>query len=161
MHFRLAFCCWHSPPTLNDYPPALSIKQMSDTLHCLFMNAQLLLRSFMCALQLSPLYLAAMDAIYAVSPTTIFMVEGTGQQGYPGINWGDGFVTDSALIRQYGLSDPNSFFQTLAAKPYLNNVGISPHVYPPSVTYATTVSPMLHCRLTCRLELSSAQHGRM
>ena len=92
-------------------------------------------------MQLGTLYLAAMDAIYATpnGADTLFFVEGTGQLGLPGLNWGDGFVTDRTLIGQYGLSDPNSFFQTVLTKPYLNNVGVSPHIYPPSVTYATQV----------------------
>ena len=92
---------------------------------------------------MGPLYLQAMDAIYSVSPNTLFLVEGCGQTSFPGINWGDGFVTDKSLISQYGLSDANLFFGPLLSKPYLNKVGISPHVYPPSVSYATTV------RLAC------------
>ena len=89
---------------------------------------------------MGPLYLAAMDAIHAVSPTTTFLVEGCGQTAFPGMNWGDGFVTDPSLISQYGLSDPRApFFDPLLSKAYLNNVGISPHVYPPSVTFQGTV----------------------
>ena len=38
------------------------------------------------------------------------------------------------LIKERGLSDPNWFFQTLLDKPYLNNVIISPHYYPPTVS---------------------------
>lgn len=92
-------------------------------------------------LQLGPLYIAVMDAVHAIpnATATLFFVEGTGQLGLPGINWGDGFVTDQTIISQYGLSDPNSFFQTILTKPYLNQVGVAPHVYPPSVTYASTV----------------------
>lgn len=51
--------------------------------------------------------------------------------------WGDGFVTDNATIAADGLSDPNPFFTSLLAKPYLNNVVISPHYYPPSVSDQT------------------------
>ena len=51
-------------------------------------------------LQIGPLYLQAAAAIYAVSPGTLIMVEGCGQLGYPGINYGDGFVTDPALISE-------------------------------------------------------------
>ena len=92
--------------------------------------------------QVGPLYLAAMDAMHEVSPDTTYLVEGCGQLGFPGMNWGDGFVTDGALIQQYGLSDPRGiFFDPLRSKPYLNNVGISPHVYPPSVTFQGTVRP--------------------
>jgi Cellulase (glycosyl hydrolase family 5) len=85
---------------------------------------------------LSDLYLSAMDALYQVIPEALFFVEGTGQGGI-GANWGDGFVTDATLISQNGLSDPNPFFQTLLTKPYVNQVVISPHVYPPSVTNAS------------------------
>lgn len=92
-------------------------------------------------LQMGPLYEKAMDIIYEVSPFTIMMIEGCGQQGYPGLNWGDGFVTDPAYINRYGLSDPNPFLGNLLTKPYLDNVGMTPHVYPPSITFATTVSP--------------------
>ena len=98
--------------------------------------------------QVGPLYLAAMDAMHEVSPDTTYLVEGCGQLGFPGMNWGDGFVTDGALIQQYGLSDPRgTFFDPLRSKPYLNNVGISPHVYPPSVTFQGTVRtlPLLLC----------------
>jgi aryl-phospho-beta-D-glucosidase BglC (GH1 family) len=80
-------------------------------------------------------YLKAMDAIYAVNPSALFMIEGTGQSGL-NANWGDGFATDPQLIAQKGLSDPNPFFTKLIDKPYVNQVVISPHIYPPSVTHA-------------------------
>ena len=86
---------------------------------------------------LKDLYLSAMDAIYAVNPNMLFFIEGTGQ-GNLSANWGDGFATDSTLISQYGLSDPNPFFTALLSKPYVNQVVISPHVYPPTVTGAST-----------------------
>ena len=38
------------------------------------------------------------------------------------------------IIRERNLSDPNWFFQTLLERPYLNNVIISPHYYPPTVS---------------------------
>lgn len=68
-----------------------------------------------------------------VSPTTLFLVEGCGQLGVA-MCWGDGFITDHNIIAQTGISDPNPFFQTLLGKPYLDNVVISPHYYPPSVS---------------------------
>ena len=68
-----------------------------------------------------------------VSPTTLFLVEGCGQLGVA-MCWGDGFITDYDIIAQTGISDPNPFFQTLLGKPYLDNVVISPHYYPPSVS---------------------------
>lgn len=51
-----------------------------------------------------------MDAIHQVAPDVPFFLEGTGQSGI-GANWGDGFATDARLIRDHGLSDPNTFFQ--------------------------------------------------
>ncbi|MFN8769916.1 MAG: glycoside hydrolase family 5 protein [Neisseriaceae bacterium] len=85
-------------------------------------------------------YLKAMDAIYAVDQKAgvkhLFFIEGTGQGGI-NANWGDGFATDESIIRQSGLSDPNAFFTALEPKPYVNQVVLSPHVYPPSVTNAS------------------------
>lgn len=87
---------------------------------------------------MGPAYLKAMDAINSVtSGKNLFFVEGSGQGGI-GANWGDGFATDASVIQASGLSDPNSFFTQLAAKPYVNQVVLSPHIYPPSVTNATS-----------------------
>ena len=72
-----------------------------------------------------------------ISPTTLFFIEGGGQLPYS-MCWGDGFVTDPNIISANGLSDPNSFFQTLLTKDYLNNVVIAPHYYPPSISQAKT-----------------------
>jgi hypothetical protein len=77
-----------------------------------------------------------MDAIYPINPQALFFIEGTGQ-GNIGANWGDGFATDPLLIAQNGLSDPKPFFDALLSRPYHNQVVISPHVYPPSVTHET------------------------
>lgn len=49
------------------------------------------------------------------------IVAGTGQNMF-GLNWGNGFITNQAIIASRGLSDPNSFFQDLIRKPYLNSV---------------------------------------
>jgi hypothetical protein len=86
---------------------------------------------------LKDLYLSVMDALYPINHNFLFFVEGTGQGGI-GANWGDGFTTDPILISRNGLSDPNPFFKALLQKPYTNQVVISPHVYPPSVTNAST-----------------------
>lgn len=83
---------------------------------------------------LGDLYLSAMDAIHQVNPNLLFLIEGTGQGGI-NANWGDGFATDPQVISQYGLSNPNAFFQALLKKPYVNQVVLSPHIYPPSVTF--------------------------
>ncbi len=85
---------------------------------------------------LKDLYLSAMDALYPINNKLLFFIEGTGQGGIDA-NWGDGFATNGRLISQYGLSDPNPFFKELLTKEYANQVVISPHVYPPSVTYAS------------------------
>lgn len=85
---------------------------------------------------LENLYLSVMDALYKEDPKFLFFIEGAGQGGI-NANWGDGFVTDEKLIKKSGLSNPNPFFQVLLHKPYVDQVVISPHVYPPSVTNAT------------------------
>ena len=72
-----------------------------------------------------------------VSPTTLFFIEGGGQLPYS-MCWGDGFVTNKSIIAANGLSDPNPFFQTLLTKPYLDNVVVSPHYYPPSISHSTS-----------------------
>ena len=69
------------------------------------------------------LYLAAMDAIYAVNPNVLFFIEGTGQSGLAD-NWGDGLCTDETTIASYGISDPNPFFTTLMGKAYLAQVSL-------------------------------------
>jgi hypothetical protein len=63
-------------------------------------------------------------------------VEGNGQPGLAK-NWGDGLATDPALVSSLGLSDPNPFFTALLGKPYLDQVVMAPHVYPPSISKAT------------------------
>ena len=85
-----------------------------------------------------------------VSPTTLFLVEGCGQLGVA-MCWGDGFITDHEIIARTGISDPNPFFQTLLGKPYLDNVIISPHYYPPSVSGSKGQNT--------RCEMSSKSHG--
>lgn len=71
-----------------------------------------------------------------ISPTTLFFIQGSGQTLHGAMCWGDGFITDKTLIAQTGMSDPNPFFVSLLQKPYLNNVVISPHYYPPSISHA-------------------------
>jgi hypothetical protein len=98
---------------------------------------------------LKDLYISMMDAVYPVAPDALFFLEGTGQSGI-NANWGDGYATDPSVISSKGLSDPNPFFTTLLGKPYLKQVVISPHVYPPSVTGggSTSSGPALWDRLS-------------
>ena len=49
---------------------------------------------------------------------------------------GDGFQTTG--VNPGSSNDPNPFFRGLFSKAYLNQVVISPHVYGPGVTYAST-----------------------
>jgi hypothetical protein len=94
------------------------------------------------------LYLAAMDALYPLNHNLLFFVEGTGQGNFV-MNWGDGLVTDPATIARTGISDPNPFFRALMGRPYLNNVVVAPHVYPPSISKAQSgfTGPELFARL--------------
>ncbi|KAK9809361.1 hypothetical protein WJX73_008925 [Symbiochloris irregularis] len=84
------------------------------------------------------LYLNAMDAIYQVSQSTLFLIEGTGQQSSGALCWGDGFVTDQSYLQKFGGSDPSPFFDKLLGRPYLQNVIIAPHYYGPSISKATS-----------------------
>lgn len=76
---------------------------------------------------LTELYIAVMDAVYPINSGVLFFVEGTGQTDM-GANWGDGFATNT------NVNSAKPFFDALITKPYLNQVVISPHVYPPSVS---------------------------
>ena len=82
------------------------------------------------------LLLQAMDAIQSVAPGQAMMIEGTGQLGL-GVNWGNGFATNSPLISSTGISDPNAFFTQLLTRSYVNQVIIAPHIYPASITGST------------------------
>jgi len=53
----------------------------------------------------------------------------------------------SAIIQANGIADPNQFFQTLLTKPYLKNVVISPHFYPPSISQQTQKCAPAPCTL--------------
>ena len=77
------------------------------------------------------------DASAFPAAGVLFLIEGAGQSGLA-MNWGDGLCTDEAIISELGISDPNSFFQSLVQKPYVNQVVAAPHVYPPSISMATT-----------------------
>ncbi|EIE18857.1 hypothetical protein COCSUDRAFT_59785 [Coccomyxa subellipsoidea C-169] len=81
------------------------------------------------------LYLSVMDLVYPVASNVLFLVEGAGQ-GNLGKNWGDGTAVDPNVISSRGLSDPNPFFSSLLQKPYLSQIIIGPHVYPPSISMA-------------------------
>ena len=72
-----------------------------------------------------------------ISPTTLFFIEGTGQSWSGAMCWGDGFITDRQKIDSTGTSDPNPFFLQLITKPYVYNVVIAPHYYPPSISHST------------------------
>jgi hypothetical protein len=47
---------------------------------------------------------------------------GTGQNMF-GLNWGNGFITDQAIIQQRGLSDPTNFFRQLVTKDFVKVFG--------------------------------------
>ena len=75
--------------------------------------------------------LAAMDALYSIDSSKLFLIEGTGQ-GLLESNWGDGFATDADAAKQ--ASTPKNFFNQLMNKPYVSQVVLSPHVYGPDGT---------------------------
>ena len=81
----------------------------------------------------SVLWMSTRGCALQVSPTTLFFVEGCGQLGYA-MCWGDGFVTDPTVISAFGLTDPKPFLNAALTRPYANQVVISPHYYPPSIS---------------------------
>lgn len=76
------------------------------------------------------LFLMAMDEIYKVNPTGLFLIEGSGQPGVQ-MSWGDGFASDPWVVGSGQSAAP--FFEAIMSKPYAANVVLSPHVYPASV----------------------------
>jgi len=83
---------------------------------------------------MAKLYERAMDAIHAASPSSLMLIEGTGQLGTVAMNWGDGFATNKAIVSAGGVEDARPFFAKLVTKPYASRVVISPHLYPPSIS---------------------------
>ena len=84
-----------------------------------------------------------MQAILRIDSSAIFMLEGTGQANrFPGMAWGNGFVTNASLIQQYNLSNPTAFFDNLLQVPeLLNRTILAPHVYSPNVTVGRDRQP--------------------
>ncbi|KAK9865225.1 hypothetical protein WJX84_012206 [Apatococcus fuscideae] len=82
---------------------------------------------------LTDLYIALQDAISTISPTTLFMLQGTGKlrQNMAGTQ---NFQTDPFTIAAYGLSNPTTFFRTLSGRPYVNRTILAPRIEPPSIT---------------------------
>jgi hypothetical protein len=66
--------------------------------------------------------LSPLPAASCVPVQTIFFIEGAGQSHFD-IAWGNGFVTNSTIINQLWLSDPNPFFRALLGKAYRRQVG--------------------------------------
>jgi hypothetical protein len=93
-----------------------------------------------------------MDALHALTPGggALFLVEGTGQTAFGGVNWGNGFATDAALVERWGVSDASPFFDALLlSRPhYARRVALGPHAYPPSVTGGAVSGRALWERLT-------------
>ena len=85
---------------------------------------------------LQDLYSGALNATYGVSRAALYWLEGTGQLGIQ-TNFGDGFATDPTVIANLGLSNPRPFFDDLTKQPWVTQVALAPHVYPPSVTGQT------------------------
>ena len=76
------------------------------------------------------------QALITIEPGALFVLEGTGQADrYPGMAWGNGFITDPDVISLYNLSSPRSFFESLIAEPDLAaRTVLSAHVYGLAVT---------------------------
>jgi hypothetical protein len=98
----------------------------------------------------------AAAAIWRIDPSVPIFLNGLGQDDnnkfpqcrgfYPGMHWGDGFITNAQTISQYNLSDPSAIFTTAFTKslgPFLgvekggaqlSKLVLSPHIYPQTIT---------------------------
>lgn len=52
---------------------------------------------------MAQMYLRAMDAIDAVHPAAIYLIEGCGQLGTVAMNWGDRYATDEGVVKAGGV----------------------------------------------------------
>lgn len=108
-----------------------------------------------CAPLLQSLGLAA-SAIWAVDPGVPIFLNAGGQDhlpkydacgnAYPGMHWGDGFITRKDALNRYNLSDPSALFTTALTSwvgPFarvekgdsqMPRLVLAPHIYPASVT---------------------------
>ena len=109
-----------------------------------------------------------MQALLDIDPNAYFLLSGTGQAAhYPGMSWGNGFVTDLNAIKQYNLSDPFYFFRDLSQAPrLLQRTILSPHVLGPDTTVsfhglAVQGWPSLLCALLAGTLLSGAKDFRL
>lgn len=83
----------------------------------------------------------AVGAIRAVDSSALISYNGMGQDGsggcagtYPGMNWGDGFITDVATLAAYNLSDPSFLMNYSASDESARQRLLAPHTYPVSIT---------------------------
>ena len=65
-----------------------------------------------------------MDALNQLSPQALFFLQGAGQTSLT-TSPGDGYVSDTATLQRYNLSDPSAFFKTLLVRPYVNQVSLA------------------------------------
>ncbi|WIA11531.1 hypothetical protein OEZ85_011642 [Tetradesmus obliquus] len=100
-------------------------------------------------------YGLAAAAIWQSDPDVAIFINGLGQDNstkydqcgnpYPGMHWGDGFITNKAAIQKYGLSDPSDMFTTAFTQKFgfvrvehgesqMSRLVLSPHIYPGTVT---------------------------
>jgi hypothetical protein len=84
--------------------------------------------------------------------TPLILINGVGQTGL-GFNWGDGFVTDSAILTNppTSVSDPRGFFAADEVSTRGYRIVLAPHSYGPSVTgqaVASTFGSVLWERLS-------------
>ena len=88
------------------------------------------------------------QALVTIDPGVLFILEGTGQADrFPGMAWGNGFITDPATIQLYNLSDPNIFFQNIIAVPALaQRTALSAHVYGPVITVSPSLQELAFCK---------------
>ncbi|KAF8070911.1 hypothetical protein HT031_000992 [Scenedesmus sp. PABB004] len=100
-------------------------------------------------------YGMAAAAIWAADPDVPIFINGLGQDNstkwdqcgnfYPGMHWGDGFITNKRTLDAYALSDPSDMFTTAFTQKLgpvrvehgdaqMSRLVLSPHIYPGTIT---------------------------
>lgn len=94
------------------------------------------------------------ESLAVGQPVPVILIEGVGQLGL-GLNWGDGFATDSAVISpSSGVSDARPHFRADLASSVGYRMALAPHAYGPSVTGETVPSQTYGSALWARLTKS-------
>ena len=89
-----------------------------------------------------------------VCPTCLYLVEGGGQANYCSTNWGNGFATNAAIVKDNDISDATPFFEAVLQKPWLSQVTTAPVLHNVGVLSCGKVLHWLHTAMARGLLLA-------